>query len=388
MADQTTWERPAAVNPYLWTAFLRARNAAPADRRTVNLPMTNDDVENAIIAMARPRTPPPAPPAPSTVGGGGSRPELFRADEPPAWTDAEKYADYYDRLRFFMHGVYVSDDRCTQACFLILARWESPSLVSYARQQDASTLARANWALTRTRILEWMDEQFRPKTDFSKEVAQWDGFAQRLARRHFKNANEFYTEFETGLFQYNAACDRAGQDRPSAREVTTKFVAALPKAVAARVRENHNDLDSRPYTTYKVQIAFVWESNLVTGMKVYLAKRSRDEAWDSEEEERAMPAFKKKVVRGRCVKGWDAAPPELQGPIRYGTWMSPEEARVTEARYNRVKRAGVCSKCRLPRKQHPLEDTYEPMPVWEGPRGGVRMAIEEAENQIEEAAED
>jgi len=123
-------------------------------------------------------------------------------------------------------------------------------------------------------------------------------------------------------------------------------------------------------------------------MKVYLAKRSRDEAWDSDEEERAMPAFKKKVVRGRCVKGWDAAPPELQGPIRYGVWMSPEEVRVTEARYNRVKRAGVCSKCRLPRKQHPLEDTYEPMPAWEGPRGGVRMAIEEAEKQIEESAED
>jgi len=390
-------ERPAGVNEENWRAFVATFNAAPIGRRTVDIPTTDAEARSAIIRMVESaieaRTA-----AASNTGGGGERAENLKAADIPVFNNMSKFPEYYSQLRFYMRGQVVSWTRCRQACFLILSKWEGPQLSKYAQEVDASTLARATWEETQTRILEWLNEKFRSKTDLADANTRWLEVPKKLQAKHFKSGLEFYLAFETELADYNAACLRTGRPLPNANETTRHFVNSLPPAIAARVRESASDLDTDPYDTYRTKIANVWTAHQVAEIKINQIRADTERAsvkrgfadlgeeWDEGE---ARPAQfirggnDRKTPTGRCREPWDKAPRNLQGTIFLNPWMTPAEEKEARARYQRVKNAGVCARCR--QKQGHAVESFEKLPPF-GPNPAIRYT--EAQNSVMRTAVD
>lgn len=386
-------ERPPAIPEETWSTFLRVYNAAPSNRRTIDVPTTVEEAQEAIMRMvdsaieARAGT--------TSVDDSG-RAELFKPSDPPSFTRTEHFNEYYVKLRFFMRGVQVSDNRCKQACFLILARWEGAKLSEFAQEVDAGTLALSNWADTQDSILQWLNTKFRSKTDLPDAIADWTTTGVRLRKKHFSSAADFYINFETALNSFKAACLRNKRTPPGGLEIMGQFTGALPPTIAARVRENHPDFDEQPYETYRSQIARTWEALTQESVKVSEAsvKRAREEElWDGLERackwtktsedgkagtvQRSAAFIPRGTPRkGYCKETWEGAPPELLGQIYYQDWMSSEEEKAARKRHDRVKNANVCARCRKPKSQGHLQDTF--MPV-EGFRKSAQAKVTEVQ---------
>lgn len=370
-------ERPAGVDPETWEAFSTVLNRTPVNRRTVDIPVNNQQAITAIARMVNAGI--MAEHGQPTVGT--DRPEIFKANEAPKWEDENKFPEYFSRLRFFMRGATVSDDRCRQACFLIFQAWTGSRLQQYAQEVDVGTLARGDWEATQENILQWLNNKFRSKTDFPESTARWDAVGAKLRKRHFANATDFYLAFEIELNLYNAARTRQGLTRAGDTEVTAKFVSSLPSSIAARIRETASDLDEVPYGTYKSKIAYTWEAHRQADIKINeitaSGKRAREE--EEDEERSAKRAFLPQGRPGPCREGWDNAPANLQGTIQAAVWMSPEERRLARERHDRVKKAGVCARCRMPRRPGHLINTFQPVGPFE-----VRARMVEAEEETEQ----
>lgn len=385
--------RPPSISEEDWTTYLNVFNATPANRRTLDMPTNNEEARAAVRRMinaaldARAQT--------TRVDAEG-RPEIFKATDPPAFTRLQDFPAYYSQLRFFMNGVEVSDNRCRQACFLILARWEGTQLAMYAQETDAGTLARNNWDATRQSILGWLDQKFRSKTDMADAIAKWNGTAARLQRKKFGSGIEFFLAFETELYEYRAACLRHAQQVPGQQEITNQFVNALPSAIAARTRETADDLDTSPYETYKSKISRIWTSHQQADIKINAVAAGVEESIQTgvkrafaelEEIEPTVRVVKKRFIprstsnKVPCKNAWDKAPKELQGPIAPGSWMSNAEKMSARDRHKRVKNANVCARCRLPREKGHTLDSFQPVGPWD--EAHVRMA-EAAEDDEEE----
>jgi len=378
--------RPESVSEPLWDTFIRLYNAAPASRRSTDVPMDTAQVQAAINRMVD-----------ATIedlrGGnlaGGERGEIFKASEAPEFTDLHKFPSYYAQLRFFMRGQSVSSNRCVQACFLIMSRWTGKQLMDLAQETDASTLARPTWEATQTHLLEWLNGKFRSKTDFGDAVSRWLAAPEKLRGRKFKSGQEFYLAFETELAQFNAACNREGETRPSNQEITRHFVTALPPAIAARVRESANDLDTVEYERYRTKIANVWAAHLEANIKINRVATKRARTPDEDEEEAVAYAVRQGQRRwaqkGQCRDSWEAAPKELHGQIYWSEWMSPSEESAALARWKRVKNAKVCARCRKPRGNSHLEDTFQPVGSFKDEARAREIVIAEPEQEVFEDA--
>jgi hypothetical protein len=389
--------RPPSISEPLWATFINIYNASPENRRTVDVPTNEAEAQAAILRMVD-----AALEARSTTTSLGTegRPEIFKPQDPPAFQRLADFSSYYTNLRFFMRGVQVSNNRCQQACFLILARWEGPQLASYAQEIDASVLARLDWPRTRESILTWLNEKFRSKTDLSDATARWTSTAARIQKKHFKSGIDFYTAFETELNEFRGACLRAGRTVPNDLEVTAQFVNALPPAIAARVREGVEDLDTAAFETYRSKIARVWAAHQQADIKINKitidegqgAKRAFEEVdqdWDEADARAAQTGRRnfgpRRQEKGFCKNSWEKAPQHLQGNITLQSWMTQEERRGVRDRHAKVKAAGVCARCRLPRGSGHLIDTFMPVgPLEEGPRARLVENDEELQQDVEE----
>lgn len=393
-------DRPASVNQSTWDAFREIYNAIPENRRTLDMPTTNAEALAAIRRMVHDGILANAAAGPATEVNTEGRPENLKASDIPVFTHMSKFTEYYSQLRFFMRGQNVSANRCQEACFLILSKWEGPQLSRYAQEVDAGTLARANWTMTRENILVWLNEKFRSKTDLADANARWLEVPRKLQAKHYKSGLDFYLAFETELADYNSACIRTGRAQPAETEITRHFVNALPPAIAARVRETASDLDTNTYGTYKTKIANVWTAHQVADIKINqvqtnldnaVAKRSFSDFNEDLDEGEVRPAqyqrggTSRQIVPGRCRLGWEEAPPELQGPIFKSPWMTSAEQNEARARWTRVNKAGVCARCRGKRLGH-LQDTFEKLePFGKNPTARVTTEQSEVDNQLNES---
>jgi hypothetical protein len=336
----------------------------------------------------------------TTSGGDPEKPQNLKAADIPVFNNMSKFPEYWARLRFFMRGQTVSPNRCQEACFLILSRWEGPQLARYAQNIDAGTLARSDWTLTRENILVWLNREFRSKTDMAETNVHWLDVPARLRGKHYKSGLDFYLVFQTELNDYISACLRNERPQPTDAEITRHFVNSLPPAIAARVRETASDLDTQPYETYRNKIANVWEAHQVADIKINMireevsratGKRSFSERDDQDGEVQAAQ-FQKgwagaRIQKGKCRESWDNAPNNLKGAIYPQDWMNATELRETQTRYERVKKAGVCSRCRGHKGGHVL-DTFEPLePFKIRPRVSEITLAEEDQEEFHDANE-
>jgi len=322
----------------------------------------------------------------------GVRSEIFKAADAPAFKEMKDFPQYYTSLRFFMNGTRVSSDRCREACFLILSRWQG-SLLHYAQEVDAGDLARDDWVQTKTQVLDWLNTRFRNKTDLADASARWVGTSQRFSRRKWDDANEFYLSFESELNDFRAACLRAGRSAPTEDDITRQFVASLPPAIAARCRETASDLDTRAYSTYRDKLAILWESHKTAHIKINEVRVNQmKRPWDeTEEEEEAVRPVKRPYFPLPCQlkKKFDekpVVPMNLRGTIGYVEGNTSEENAHAKARRDRCARAEVCARntCRRPRSEHPAMEHFQKIGPWNGPSPRIREIREEDEYLQEE----
>lgn len=350
---------------------------------------TGDSWDNAIAEVNRlweadqPR--PESTAAPTTGTGGGAR--LFKASDVPEFRKLKDFPSYFNQVRFFLHGQSVPESLCTEAVFTLLSRWTGTDLKNFAQETDASTIARATWVETRQGYLDYLNGKFRGSNDYTQAAAEWEDLAHTLRGRKFNDAIDFYLAFETGLHDYRAACLRNNKDLPSNREETKKFVAALPPSMVDEMLTRKDDFEDQPYDTYKAALTRLWTAMRATGAKIMTTSVKREREEDSEDEAEARPAKRFGPARPRttdsCRRSWDEAPQELQGSITPGSWMRPEEVRFIKQRWERVKKAGVCARCRQPRSKHALIDTFTPVSAWEEPRVRIAEVKEELSDREE-----
>lgn len=384
-------ERPEGVNEANWAAFTAIWNAIPANRRTLDIPTTDEEARRGMTRMAAWIPRPPANTA-------QEKPKCFATTEAPEWLKLDDFVTYWPRLRFFMRGQNVTNNMCVEACFRILSQWKGAELQRYAQETDATDLARPTWAETRDNVLDWLNQKFRTKTDLSDAKSRWVSVPHRMQRKHFNDAISFYLAFETELNDYRAACIRNSASEPRAAEITLMFSNSLPSSIAARVRETEDDLDTAAYDTYRSKIARIWESHKESRIRINAVvstevgpsvKRAFEEMSQDWEGAEAAPVQKRpfrpygQTRKGQCRETWEKAPRELQGVIYIQPWATAAERQEIRRRHQRVKEAGVCARCRLPKSKGHMVDTFVPV----GPLMETEVRISEAEEiqaQLEE----
>lgn len=392
-------QRPHDVSEPTWNAFQRIFNAVPANRRTQNIPTTEEQALQAITNMARYLQVPPA--AAGTMTDPGKLP--FTPKDVPQYTG--QYMAYRRELRDFVYTyeTAVTGNLVRSAMFAIKTGLKEIS--DLASSKDAADFAPAGSTLLEAwkRYQDWLDAMLISATQHVEEQDSWRKMKQRARRA--ETAQEFYIIFQECLFKFNEACTRTGATRPTATEITRHFIEALPNDVAASARPlaaqvaGADGLDRDPYLTHKdlLDYQFALLRKRTTGPKALVTKRAREP--DSEDEEEGQQAGKALRIQGRpfatpnkrggCRRSWEDAPAKLQGPIAPQPWMTPEERRWTKERHERVRQAGVCARCRGPRERNHLHDDFVPVgPYAELPRAAEATATSEEEEQTFHDAEE
>jgi len=378
--------RPASVDEETWRAFMGVYDAAPASRRTANIPTTNQQARDAIAGMTI-----AAWDAGRTIGGTTIVEHRVKGlkGEPPVFSDPEDFPEYWSTLRFYMRGQTVSNnlETCQTACFGILSKWQGKDLSELAKKIDAGDLARSTWKDTQESILTWLNKEFRSQTDYDDATRRWQNTPVKLKRRHFEKGLDFFLAFEVELASFNEACIRNSVDKPTEKEISRMFVNSLPPAIAARVRETAGDVSTVKYDTYKKKISNVFEAHRVAHIKInrVTTKRVRYDEDDDDEAERPTKVLAgnfSRFPKGSCRQSWDAAPPNLKGAIYPADWMNTVEEKEARLRYDRVKQANVCAHCRQKRQGH-VQDTFETLKPF-AQRVRATTMQEEIDEQLQE----
>jgi len=405
--------KPADVSDDVWASFRAIWGATPGNRRTMDLPLNDGAAQDAIrrmatsaLANARARgvqegIAQAAAIAPATQGA--DRPGLpFSPKDVPQYTG--DYMDYRRKLRDFVH-VYqdLPVNKVASAMFALKAGLIEKRMSELGSSKDATEFAvlngvQQNFLQAWTHWQTWMDGLLISSTQLVQENQSWNEMKKKA--RKAETAQEFYMTFEACLYRFNEACIRTGTTRPTTDEITRHFIEALPYDIAAAARPlsllvlGAAGLDRDPYRTHKDILDGIWPTLRKAGPKNLFVpgeKRPRDE----EEEDEPATRFAKRGktlggrTKDRCRQSWEDAPANLQGNIRYHKGMDAGEIKSALERRARIKKAGVCVHCRLPRtKGHEL-DTFEArLPDWEGPQGGRVRYVPEAEEEEQEAPDD
>jgi len=367
--------------------------ALPPHRRTLDVPTTAeqaqasiDNMINSTLAMIQELRQNQN----QTVSSGLT--QIVSAPKPPEFSDKTPYDDYRGDFRFYIRSIEPSTaGQITAALTGLMASWKDRKK-AFIRNVDPASFIRPlapeepQWRASAEALLAFAKTNFAPIRALRDSQEDWIRTPEKMSREKWKTAEDFYLAFQTHLLKVQ---DRAESeaDKPGQREVTRIFVACLPEEVRMAVEPHAPDLLSATYDTYRFQIAQQWYHYQGRSGKIHVAKRSRED--DSEDEAKARPIKRPfsgpRTIPGKCAGSWETAPRELQGSIKAAEWMSPEETKFIHARWKRVKDACVCARCRLPKNKHPLQDTFQPVAAWEGPR--VRETITEEEEELSEREE-
>jgi hypothetical protein len=401
-------QRPPDIGEATWNAWTAVFNALPANRRTADIPTTNEEalrsinlmVTSAAAAAANPAPPIPPPLPPQT----DSYRLPFTVKDVPAYTG--DYMDYRRKLRDFVH-IYqgMPINQVPSAMFAIKTGLVEKRMSDLGSSKDAADFSTGNrtlleaWGAWQT----WMDGLLISRTQFSAENASWETMKNKARRA--QSSQEFYILFEACLFRFKEACTRRRVAQPSDPEITRHFIQALPEEILTGARPHAQDIEEDPYRTHKDLLDTIWPMYRKIPTRALLVKRGRSDS-DSEEEAQALAApAKKRVNTGqeRCYlkKDFDdtpRVPDHVRGNIGYIRGSSDMENRMAFNRRQKVIDEGRCAfgPCRRKRSEH--DQGFVKPREWKGPAFPAKaLAIpavmeesggeEEKEETWEDAAE-
>lgn len=339
-------------------------------------------------------------PAPvQQTGGGGTPPvpvgltQMVSAPKPPEFKDETDFEEYRGNFRFYIRSIEPTTPGQIMAALTgIMDAWKGKKKL-FIKNMDPEDFMRPSathpsWAQSTEALIQFAKRHFGTIRSLADAQQEWIRTPDAMRKEKWKTVEEFYLAFQIHLLRVRDRAETEA-DKPSEREVTRVFIACLPREVLqAAEAQIGAEIHTAAYDTYRNQIARLWYHYQEKAAKAHVGKRFREE--DSEDEADVREAKRRfqttrTTIPGRCQSTWDNAPPNLQGPITVGKWATPEETQSTQARWKRVKDAGVCARCRLPRSRHPLQDTFQAVGPWEGPR--VRETRAEEEEELSEREE-
>jgi len=330
------------------------------------------------------------------VQAGSAR--LFDTTTPlPEFQDPTKASTYVLNLEFWAKSQAVKPENLERAVYAILSGWKGGRLADYAKVANAANLVRLDWESTVRAVTTWVQDAFTSATAYSEAWKKWENLPEYLKGRDYISGGAFFLAFEAELMAFQRACQYANIPEPSTGEVTRRMMSCLPEQIRLHLRCDQPSIDGLRWDTFKEAIERKWKLVNTTrpqakqaAAEVYLKRAQPDEDDLSEDEGEARTAkrpfipFGNKSTKEPCRKSWERAPKNFQGPISVQEWMTPIEAKEIRARWERVKMAGVCARCRMPRSVGHILDTFMPVGAFEIAR--ARMAQEADEDLQEDVA--